>query len=222
LPDPAARPSDTIPIPTQTRPRIESLSDLVFGLALSLGAFALIASPPSDAGTLYGDLLTFGFSFLILILVWLTYSRLLLGVTLESPRILALNIVLLFTVAIEPFLFDLLQSSNLSFAFFAALSQAYAIDVGAMMGVLGLLAWVLVAVGPSGSASVARQRYRQEALYKWTVAGLFFVSAAPIFVQAKVDGESVRVILWFVALAALLTERFTRMKVGRVSAPARV
>jgi len=53
--------------PSRPRPRIESLSDLVFGLALSIGAFALVSAPPIDDAGFYRDVFTFGFNFLVLI-----------------------------------------------------------------------------------------------------------------------------------------------------------
>jgi len=49
------------------RPRIESLSDLVFGLALSIGAIALVSSPPVTNAGLYRDIATFTFNFVVLI-----------------------------------------------------------------------------------------------------------------------------------------------------------
>jgi uncharacterized membrane protein len=52
------------------RPRIESLSDLVFGLALSIGAFGLVSSPPTDDAGFYRDVITFGFNFVVLISIW--------------------------------------------------------------------------------------------------------------------------------------------------------
>lgn len=49
------------------KPRIESLSDLIFGLALSIGAIALVSNPPSADLGLFRDIVTFAFNFLILI-----------------------------------------------------------------------------------------------------------------------------------------------------------
>src|SRR6266705_5184687 len=56
------------------KPRIESLSDLIFGLALSIGALALIAQPVLTAGDLLRDLLDFAFGFIVLIVVWVRYT----------------------------------------------------------------------------------------------------------------------------------------------------
>jgi hypothetical protein len=38
------------------RPRIQSLSDLIFGLALSIGALNLITSKPADTQELFGSI----------------------------------------------------------------------------------------------------------------------------------------------------------------------
>jgi len=46
------------------RPRIESLTDLVFGLALSIGAIILISKPPTNPGELFQSIAALGFSFL--------------------------------------------------------------------------------------------------------------------------------------------------------------
>ncbi len=60
---------------TRPRPRIESLSDMIFGLALSVGAITLVGNPPTTGGALYNDILAFDFGFLILISVWMRYTK---------------------------------------------------------------------------------------------------------------------------------------------------
>ena len=97
------RPEDTIQRP---RPRIQSLSDLIFGLALSIGALNLITSKPADTAALFGSIATFGFSFLILIFVWFRYTEIMSVLPVETTRTRALNTVMLFFVAIEPYLFQ--------------------------------------------------------------------------------------------------------------------
>jgi len=47
--------------------RIESLTDLIFGLALSIGTVFLLSKPPLSPTDVITYLLEFGFSFLILI-----------------------------------------------------------------------------------------------------------------------------------------------------------
>ncbi|MGD0644409.1 MAG: TMEM175 family protein [Candidatus Bathyarchaeia archaeon] len=86
--------------------RIESLSDLIFGLALSIGALTLIGQPPSDFTALTFAIAYYGFSFLILISVWYSYTRAMSQLHFETTRTVLLNIALLFLVSIEPFLFN--------------------------------------------------------------------------------------------------------------------
>lgn len=191
----------------QGRPRIESLSDLVFGLALSLGAFALVANPPNDATTLYSDLATFGFSFLILIVVWLAYTRLMTVLAQEHQSTLLLNVVLLFSVSIEPFLLNVLVRQGLSTSFFGAVSQAYAVDLGVMITLLGLFAWVVTRSASGVLRDGVRKGFRREALNRWLAAGLFFASAAPLFDQFEILSEPFRVWIWVVAVGIVWATR---------------
>jgi uncharacterized membrane protein len=184
----------------QVPPRIERLSDMIFGLALSLGAFALVASPPGNATTLYTDLATFGFSFLILIVVWLTYTRLITALTLEGRTAVPLNIVLLFFVSIEPFLLNVLVRPGISGDFFAAVSQAYAVDVGAMVTLLGFFAWALATTKNTSLPDGARSSLRREAVRRWFAAAVFFVSAVPFLETPQLLGEPARLWVWGVAL----------------------
>ena len=63
--------------------RIESLSDLIFGLALSIGALTLIGQPPSNISTAF-FLAYFAFSFLILISVWYSYTQTMSNLRIET------------------------------------------------------------------------------------------------------------------------------------------
>jgi uncharacterized membrane protein len=173
---------------------------MVFGLALSVGALALVATPPTNSGQLYGDIAIFGFSFLILIMVWFSYTRLMSVMTFEDHRAVVLNTVLLFTVSVEPFLFNLLHTANHVNGFFNAAGQAYAVDLGVMMVILGLFAWQLsLSKQPPLSASI-RNGFRVEAGNRWVSAGIFFVTVAPVFDQVQVGPEPLRVWLWLVPL----------------------
>jgi uncharacterized membrane protein len=182
----------------------------VFGLALSVGALALVGSPPATPVALYVALATFGFSFLILILAFFAFTHLMTLLTFESHWSISLNVVLLFSVAIEPFLFDLLVRPNETSAFLAAANQAYGIDIGVMAGVLGLFAWYLATSPRSALAPEAKQRLRKNGLSRWVVSGIFFVSAAPIFGQVDILSEPVRLWIWIVGLLALLVSRLSQ------------
>lgn len=187
---------------------------MIFGLALSLGAFALVASPPSTTTTLYTDLATFGFSFLILMAVWLAYTRLITALTRERQSAVGLNIVLLFFVSIEPFLLNVLVRPGVAGDFLAAVSQAYAIDVGAMVTLLGFFAWVLVTTKDPLLTDHDRVALRREALSRWFAGGIYFVSALPFVETPQLLGEPVRIWAWVVALSIMWATR-----VGHLRAP---
>ena len=57
------------------RVRIESLSDLDFGLALSFGSLILIGSQPRNGRDLLVNVFIFGFSFMIVVWTWIGYTR---------------------------------------------------------------------------------------------------------------------------------------------------
>src|SRR5579872_6275763 len=80
------------PIP---RSRIESLSDLIFGLALSVGAISLIAQPPATPDEMNSRIITFIFNFVILIAVWLQYTMIMSRLPVETGVVILANIILL-------------------------------------------------------------------------------------------------------------------------------
>ena len=55
------------------RPRIQTLSDLIFGLALSIGALTMISQQPTNFQSVVASLLFYSFSFLVLVSVWRSY-----------------------------------------------------------------------------------------------------------------------------------------------------
>jgi hypothetical protein len=61
--------SESIAASPKIKLRIESLSDLVFGLALSLGSLVLISKPTQTPSDLVSGVMLFGFSFAIVVWV---------------------------------------------------------------------------------------------------------------------------------------------------------
>ena len=84
------------------KPRIESLSDLIFGLALSIGALALIAQPVLTAGDLLRDLVDFAFGFIVLIVVWVRYTGCMTYLTIETHGVFLVAGV--FLISLLPYL----------------------------------------------------------------------------------------------------------------------
>jgi uncharacterized membrane protein len=98
--------------------------------------------------SLVEDAGTFGFGFIILISIWLRYTRIMSVMPVETARTTRLNAALLFSVSVEPFLFGLLArppdiSSTLLSSFEGTASAIYALDLGGMMAILGFFSLTL-------------------------------------------------------------------------------
>lgn len=122
--------------------RIEALSDMIFGLALSITAIQLAFAPPNNEVEIVGYIAEFVVSFALLIWIWTSYTRICERITIERENLLVLTIVLLLVVSLEPYLLFIVWSGiflgrdegllNLS-------SIAWTIDVATMFLLLGLM-----------------------------------------------------------------------------------
>lgn len=195
------------------RIRIESLSDLVFGLALSIGSLILIGKSPKSGQELATNILLFGFGFLVVVMIWLGYSRTMSVLPGEAPSALYFNLVLLFCVALAPYLFYVL-SSTASDDVLNAGSIAYALDVGLMFLLLAALARLVVKgeeKARSGGHSMVHplviKRFR--AIMKAEIVGglIYVVSALPVFWVDTPVGF-LRFIFWYSAFAVFGFTRF--------------
>jgi uncharacterized membrane protein len=90
------------------RPRLETLSDLIYGLSLSIGAISLVITnnQASTANDINRNILEFLFVFLILITSWIIYTSDMSVLPVETRLVTFLNVILLILVAIIPYLFD--------------------------------------------------------------------------------------------------------------------
>ncbi len=182
------------------RPRIQSLSDLIFGLALSIGALNLIATKPADTQALLGNIATFGFSFLILIFVWFRYTEIMSVLPVETTGTRALNTVMLFLVAIEPYLFN-----QLNFGFTPGASSTlpqidasatYGLDLGAIWAILAAFTHVLTIEERNLVAPDMFRKYRLQRNMEIIVAAIFSVSVLPQFWTTMIGSTSLRYVFW--------------------------
>jgi uncharacterized membrane protein len=184
------------------RPRIQTLSDLIFGLALSIGALSLIGQQPTDFQAILGSLLFYSFSFLVLVSVWRSYSTILSFLPVETESLTSLNILLLFTVSIEPYLFNQLFFTNGTL--WNSVSILYAVDLAVMFVVIAFFNNSLSKEGKNLAPENYIKKYRSDRNYDIFTAGIFIVSALPIFeitvVHVGSHGLPVRVFLWIAAL----------------------
>jgi len=185
------------------RPRIQTLSDMIFGLALSIGALTLLAQRPGNIVDVTYSMLSFGFAFLILALVWLRYTRIMSVLPVENSGIVWANMLLLFLVSVEPYLFNLMTTS----AYAAVPGQLdsgsattlYALDVGSLMIILAYFMHELTAEERKLIPRDLLRDYRLMMYSTVVAASIFLLSALPVFWSLVVIPSPViplRYVLW--------------------------
>lgn len=182
-----------------TKGRLESLSDLIFGLALSIGAITLIGTAPKSFNNLLLSIAYFAFSFLILIGVWRSYTSTMSNLRKVTPRLINLNLMLLFLVCLEPYLFNEFNSANISIQ---NISMLYALDLGGLFAIQSFLSNCVIA--ELSSPSELRYDFIHSRNAQAVAAAFFFVSTLPFFwVLAVPIGAATlpsRFILWMIPL----------------------
>jgi len=187
--------------PSGPRPRIEGLSDLIFGLALSIGAIQLVGTPPQSDAQLISALSAFAFSFFILISVWNRYTSIASVVPVETTLMIRLNMLLLFLVVVEPYLFNLLVIQGTATSPVGPeVSAIYGLDLGGMNFVLAYFTHILTC---EEKKLIPRELIRKYAFRRdmLLIVGLIFaVSAIPIFWTISLYGVPLRILLWFLTI----------------------
>jgi len=185
------------------RPRIESLSDLIFGLALSLSAYSLLTRPPTTLTALATDILAFTFSFLILISVWIRYTGIMSVLPLENQTIRMLNVAMLFTVSLVPYLFNLVtlfSRANETIVVEYA-SVFFAADMAALVVILAFFVNELAIEERQLIAAELMEPYRKVRNYMGLSAVLFVFTMLPEFWVWRFLGVPLRFCLWPIAIA---------------------
>ncbi len=186
---------------------------MVFGLALSIGSLFLILNLTPDVGVIFLNILFFGFGFVIIVMIWLGYSRTMAVLPIEVPFALFLNIALLFCVAIEPYLlYVLFTFQNAHLAFYT--SSAYAVDVGVTYLVLAGLGRLVVKENSGSEGSrihpVIVTRFKAILKIEYLIAGFFLVSALPIFWVSTPIGP-LRFLFWYSSLVFFFARRLPKV-----------
>jgi uncharacterized membrane protein len=207
--------SETIP-----RPRIQTLSDLIFGLALSIGAITLLTEKPSSVMDLAFSLLGFGWAFVILALVWVRYTRIMSVLPVETGRMMGANMLLLFLVSVEPYLYNLISVSfvRLPGQLDSGITTAlYAVDMGSMFLIIAYFTHELTIEDRKLIPKKLLRSYRLQRNTTIVSAALFLVSTLPIFWSFTVFGFQVRFILWMGTFLVWIVRRELEARRGRLS-----
>ena len=198
--------------------RIESLSDLVFGLALSIGSLGFLTSSSHEVSLLEANIAYFAFSFIILTFTWIGYSRTMAVLPRENETSLYLNLLLLFFVAIEPYLFFLLVTSPTKDVA-GTFSVPYALNGGGMFFVQASLAGLVVSENDQNRKRGLKQlnpeiqgRFRRTIVAEVIVGALFLISILPVFWEISTPFGPVRFFFWYSPFVILFVIRGFRAR----------
>ncbi len=177
---------------------IDSLSNMVFGLALSIGTVALITSASATQQQITSGIETFAFSFILIIYAWFRYTKVFGIIKVESQAVMNLNIVLLFFIVIEPYTYALLQSSSAALIGFT--SMLFALDMAAIMLVLATLYFFAL-------KQHRGEKSKELETYAHIGQGLFLAGA--VFAVSLALPTGLRIDAWFVsAIIGIFFRRF--------------
>jgi uncharacterized membrane protein len=179
------------------------LSDLIFGLALSLSAYSLLTRPPTTLTGLASDMLAFTFSFLILISVWIRYTGIMSVLPMENRTTRILNVAMLFSVSLVPYLFNLVtlfgHTNETIIVEYA--SVFFAVDMAALVVILAFFIHELAAEEKQLIAAELLKPYRKVRNLMLLSALLFLITTAPQFWQWEIQNVPLRFYLWLISIA---------------------
>jgi hypothetical protein len=138
--------------------------------------------------------------------VWVGYTNIMSVLPVEGRIALNLNLVLLFFVSIEPYLFYL----NITFdlltheVFLNLASVLYALDMTGLMLILALFTHELAKEEKQLVPKNLVKRFKRSRDTLYISAGLFAVTTLPIFWTLHLWGQPVRFYLWFIPLIITL------------------
>ena len=200
------------------RARIETLADLIFGLSLSVGSVAAIASSPTKPAEIGSHILAFMFTFLLLITAWLIYTGFMSVLPVETRTIVFLNVALLLLVTLIPYLLNSVEfiSPSVDAVDASAIkdlaSILFALDFTGILVIMAAFAHVLSLEEKKLVAPELARLFRNGRNRMVVLAALTAVSIAPLFGQVLILGVPARLFLWYVPLISYW--------VGRAVSPA--
>ena len=116
--------------------KFKSITTEVFALTLGLGAFSLSIIPRTSILEVAQAVGVFGIAFFYIAIIWIINFRFFEKYPLYDNTFLAFNFLILFMVAISPFL---MQGFSLSSDFGDKMSILYALDIMGIFVILGVL-----------------------------------------------------------------------------------
>jgi len=197
-----------------SRPSLQTLSDLIFGLALSIGALSLIGQQLSNFSQIVVSLSFFALGFYLLVSVWYRYASIMKVLPFETSSLVILNMLLLFLVAIEPYLLNVSTSAteNAVQTIRNPVSQLYAIDFGSIYIILAYFLHQLINQERKLGKGVSLHRYTDNLAFSLVIASVFFISALPFFETSGISYFNLRQLMWIALLPIGLVFRLIQWR----------
>ena len=195
------------------RSRIETLVDLIFGLSLSIGAVALITSPPSSTSDINGRLLAFLFTASFIITAWMTYTYEMSVLPVETSFVIYLNVLMLILIAIIPYLLYNVEFANTTLPVADSstireyASSLFAIDLAGILAILSTFSHVISIEENHLVAPQIAKVFQTNRNVQAVLALIVIISLAPVFWTITFLGEPVRLYIWFVPVFAYWARR---------------
>jgi uncharacterized membrane protein len=198
------------------RQDIENLSNLVFGLVLSIVSLILIANPPKNPKELMQDLLWFTFSFMLVISVWRSYVTIMCEIEEWNGRDVRLNILLLLFVGLEPYLFNAITFQD----YLLPLEEqdimnnvgtmAFAIDIAIILFIIAIYYQILA--DEHAKSAKQEMHYRRERNAR-VISGLIFAfSALPFTWSIMLMDMQLRYVIWLIPLVFVTVNMARNMR----------
>jgi uncharacterized membrane protein len=183
--------------------RLEDLSNLVFGLALTLGAITLTAPVNDDLGALFAVILRFALSFAIVVWIWWLYNNVVQDIEKSRPGLASLNMVLLFLVVIEPFLLTVSND-------YSSGKIAYSIDLGTILVILAIFYQFAIDDPSISAVKRSKESLAMNRNLSFLFAAIFYTSIVPQLMLPGI-GIEIQSYMWLAVLVlGLATRRMMR------------
>lgn len=183
---------------------------------MAISTIPLISRLPAKPFGMVVDISEFGFGFLILISVWIGYTNIMSVLPMEDNTVVALNLLLLFLVSIEPYLFYLNITFDLASheVFLNSSSILYALDMTGLMIILGLFTHKLAREESGLVAKDFIAPYKRDRTIRFISAALFAITILPVFWAIRVYAQPIRFYFWFVPLFLSLAIRVSNFEIS--------
>lgn len=203
----------------QARPRLESLSDLIYGLSLSIGAISLVITNGQSTGAadINRNILEFVSVFLILITSWTIYTTQMSVLPVETREITVLNVALLVLVAIIPYLFDQVVSTVNSSSVTDYASVLFTLDLAGSLVIMATFSHII--------GIEEKQLVEDNAMIRFRIARNRMLTLATVVLLSliipwdwTIQLVHVRILFWWIPVLSFWTNRMRRYPFGRAIA----